>query len=352
MRQLSSTNLTEPPVTARPEVPDVLTVTGLTARYETRRGHVRAVNDVSFDVRPGEILGIVGESGCGKSATIRALLGLMQPPGRVVGGTAMFGDTDLVAAPQRVLRTLRGKDIGFVAQNPFGALNPILSIRDQFRNVIRAHRGRVSRAEMDELAESALVSVGISGPRRVLDGHAHELSGGMAQRVVIALALLLDPALVIGDEPTTALDVTLQRQILDMVRVRVLEAGRSMLLVTHDLGVVAQYCDRVVVMYAGKVIERGTVGDVLGAPAHPYTQALLGSVPRRGKPLEALAGRVPDLVDYPTGCPFAARCPVVHDRCLIEAPVLAATTVSGTGPRSVSCHLHDEGRVRDVAGTC
>lgn len=348
MRRSSSVNSDASAVGGRP-TQDVLTVAGLSARYDTRRGSVRAVNHVSFEVRPGEIVGIVGESGCGKSATIRALLGLMPPPGHVVAGSAMFSGVDLIAASQRTLRSLRGSEIGFVAQNPFGALNPILSIREQFHNVIRAHRGRVSKSEMNEFAESALVSVGISGPRRVLDGHAHELSGGMAQRVVIALALLLDPALVIGDEPTTALDVTLQRQILDMVRARVIEGGRSMLLVTHDVGVVAQYCDRVVVMYAGQVIERGTVTEVLGAPAHPYTQALLGSVPRRGKPLEALAGRVPDLVDYPPGCPFAARCPDVHERCHGENPGPRLLGDSLDGGRMVSCHLYDEERDRDVA---
>ena len=335
---------------ARPQPRDVLVVDGLTAQYDTRRGAVRAVNDVSFEVQAGEVVGVVGESGCGKSATIRALLGLLPHPGRVVGGSATFAGTDLLRASQKQLRSLRGNDIGFVAQNPFGALNPVLSIRDQFHNVIRAHRGRVPRSEMDELAKSALVGVGISGPQRVLAGHAHELSGGMAQRVVIALALLLDPPLVIGDEPTTALDVTLQRQILDMVRARVLEAGRSMLLVTHDIGVVAQYCDRVVVMYAGRVIEKGTVAEVLGAPAHPYTRALLASVPRRGQRLATLPGRVPDLVDYPAGCPFSARCPDVHDRCWTENPAAVSLTAGDDRPRSVSCHLHAE-RDRDVVRT-
>jgi oligopeptide/dipeptide ABC transporter ATP-binding protein len=321
----------------------------LTARYETRTGHVHAVNDVDFEIRRGRIVGIVGESGCGKSATIRAVMGLMARPGRVVGGSAMFEGQDLLTIPKKQLRTIRGNAIGFIAQNPFGALNPILSIRAQFANVVKAHRKGVSSAEIDTMAHDALVSVGISAAERVLDGYAHELSGGMAQRVVIALALLLDPSLLIGDEPTTALDVTLQRQILDLIRTRVVEEQRSMLLVTHDLGVVAQYCDDVVVMYAGKVVERGEVKTVLREPEHPYTRALLDSVPRRGEPIKALAGRVPDLVDYPVGCPFANRCPLVIDRCRTEAPVVRP--LEHDAGQAVSCHLSHTNEVNHVVGT-
>jgi peptide/nickel transport system ATP-binding protein len=319
----------------------VLTVDGLTARYETRGGDVCAVNDVSFQVGQGEIVGIVGESGCGKSATIRAFMGLMARPGRVVAGSAVFQDRDLLAMKKKDLRAVRGQAIGFIAQNPFGALNPILPVGEQFRSVIRAHRSGVSRAQMDEMAHASLVSVGIPSPYRVLKGHAHELSGGMAQRVVIAISLVLDPALLIGDEPTTALDVTLQRQILDLIRVRVVNDGRSMLLVTHDLGVVAQYCDRVVVMYAGKVVEQGEVSSVLRDPAHPYTKALLDSVPRRGETIRALAGRVPDLTDYPVGCPFADRCPHTMDVCRTDAPVLSPVVGSSEQSRTASCHLTD-----------
>lgn len=319
----------------------VLSVSNLTARYETRGGNVCAVNDVSFNVGQGEIVGIVGESGCGKSATIRAFMGLMARPGRIVDGTALFQDRDLITMKHKDLRSIRGEAIGFIAQNPFGALNPILTLREQFRSVIRAHRSGVSRAEMDKIALAALVSVGIPSPERVLSGHGHELSGGMAQRVVIAIALVLDPMLLIGDEPTTALDVTLQRQILDLIRARVVDAGRSMLLVTHDLGVVAQYCDRVVVMYAGKVVEQGDVSSVLPDPAHPYTKALLDSVPRRGETIRALAGRVPDLTNYPVGCPFADRCPHTMDVCLTTAPKLSPVVGSVEHGRTASCHLTD-----------
>jgi peptide/nickel transport system ATP-binding protein len=317
----------------------LLEVAGLTARYETRTGVVHAVNDVSFQVRDSEIVGIVGESGCGKSATIRSVLGLLPKPGRVSAGRAVFDGSDLLAMPRTALRNVRGNDIGFVAQNPFGALNPILSIGEQFRNVLRAHRGRTSRDDAYAAATGALEGVGISGPRRVLDGYAHELSGGMAQRVVIALATLLEPRLVIADEPTTALDVTLQRQILDLLQARVAARGHSILLVTHDLGVVAQYCARVVVMYAGKVVEEGPVDGVLTEPAHPYTRALLNSIPRRGRSVIALRGRVADLRNYPRGCPFQPRCSVAVDKCRTDAPTLAPIDESTGSGRTASCHL-------------
>lgn len=321
----------------------LLEVTGLTARYETRTGPVHAVNDVSFDVRDSELLGVVGESGCGKSATIRSILGLLPRPGRVISGSAKFGDQDLLRLDRRRLRTIRGNEIGFVAQNPFGALNPILAVKDQFHNVLQAHRGKVKRAEALEVAEAALVDVGISGPGRVLDGYAHELSGGMAQRVVIAIATLLEPRLVIADEPTTALDVTLQRQILDLMRSRVVGQGHSILLVTHDLGVVAQYCQRVVVMYAGRVVETGPVRKVFTEPAHPYTRALLDSIPRRGGKVRPLTGRVFDLRNEPAGCPFAPRCPIAVDHCHEERPELEAIGgATASTDRAVSCHLADK----------
>lgn len=320
----------------------MLEVRDLSTHYETRRGVVHAVNGVSFDVPDGEIVGIVGESGCGKTATIRSVLGLLRPPGRVIEGSAKLDGLDLVRINRRDLRSIRGSRIGFIAQNPFGALNPILSIQQQFQNVIAAHR-RVGRQASRQMAYDMLCAVGIPGPDRVLAGHAHELSGGMAQRVVIAMAMILDPRLVIADEPTTALDVTIQRQILELMRHLVKDGGRSMLLVTHDLGVVAQYCERVVVMYAGKVVESGPVRDVFVRPGHPYTRALLESTPRLGQPLASMPGRVPDLVDYPTGCPYETRCRFVMDRCGHEAPGLAPPGILSppgiaVSDRLVSCH--------------
>ncbi|MFC7277765.1 ABC transporter ATP-binding protein [Paractinoplanes rhizophilus] len=317
----------------------MLTVNGITTHFDTRRGLVRAVNDVSLEVPSGQIVGLVGESGCGKSATIRSVLGLIRPPGHTVSGEAIFEGADLLRMSKRKLRQVRGNEIGFVAQNPFGALNPILRIRDQFHNVITTHRGRMPHAKTRAITLDTLKAVGIPGPERVVDGYAHELSGGMAQRVVIGMALVLDPRLIVADEPTTALDVTIQRQILDLMRDLVLTSGRSMLLVTHDLGVVAQYCDQVVVMYAGKVVERGRVDEVFVRPAHPYTLGLLNSVPRRGAEVHTLRGRVADLVDYPPGCPFADRCSFVLEQCRSVVP---EQRTAFDGGRTVACHRAEE----------
>jgi oligopeptide/dipeptide ABC transporter ATP-binding protein len=324
------------PVPLGPDGADghLLEVSGLTTRFDTPDGLVHAVNGVNFHVDRGEIVGVVGESGCGKSVTIRSILGLVRPPGRVVNGTARFNGVDLLSLSGRDLRRLRGKEIGFIAQNPFSALNPVMRIRRQFGQIMAAH-GTRSDGEVRERARAALTNVGIAGPDRVLDGYAHQLSGGMAQRVVIAMAMLLNPTFVIADEPTTGLDLTVQRQILDLIRGLVREHRRSMLLVTHDLGVVAQYCDRVVVMYAGRVVEHGTVREVMGDPRHPYTQALIRAIPRPGQPLVHLTGRLPDLVNYPAGCPFRARCVHAFDPCSQVVPE-AVTTASG---QTYWCHL-------------
>lgn len=319
----------------------MLEVRDLRTHFLTRKGAVKAVNGVSFDVADGRIVGIVGESGCGKTATVRSILGLVRPPGRVVGGSAELDGADLVSMGRRPLRRVRGNTIGFIAQNPFGALNPILRIHKQFHNVVVAHRPRTSRVESRRMATDMLDAVGIADPDRVLDGYAHELSGGMAQRTVIAMSLILDPHLVIADEPTTALDVTIQRQILELIRSLLQGTNRSMLLVTHDLGVVAQYCDDVVVMYAGKVVETGPVKQVFEYPAHPYTLALLEAIPRRGHDLVSLRGQVPDLIDYPQGCPYEARCRFRFDRCATEVPPLAPPD-DPAERRLASCHLEAE----------
>jgi len=300
----------------------LLAVEDLRTEFFTSRGIVKAVNGVSFSVARGELVGIVGETGCGKSATIRSIIGLVRPPGRVVAGSARFESAELIRMPRRKLRAIRGSGIGFVPQNPFGALNPILSIERQFRNVIRAHES-ISRPEVRTRALQMLTDVGIPDPERVLRGHAHELSGGMAQRTVIALSMILGPRLVIADEPTTGLDVTVQRQILDLIRDLLEREHSAMLLVTHDLGVVAQYCHRVIVMYAGKVVESGPVTKVFKTPAHSYTKALLGAIPRPGVDLVTISGTVPDPINYPVGCPFYDRCPHRSDpRCETESPPL------------------------------
>ncbi len=313
---------------------DLLVVKDLRTEFKTRRGVVHATNGVNFTVRDGELVGLVGETGCGKSVTARSILSLVTPPGRVVGGEISFEGREIGGLSRRQLRGVRGSGISFIPQNPWGALNPVLSIEHQFANVLRAHDRKLSRTQIWDAAVSMLQRVGIQGPDRVLKGYAHELSGGMAQRVVIGLALVLDPRMVIADEPTTGLDVTIQRQILDLIMELLQQDRRAMLLVTHDLGIVAQYCHRVIVMYAGKVVESGAVAEVMARPAHPYTRALLDSIPRPGHELRALRGRVPDLVDYPSGCPFRARCDFAFDRCETEEPLLRE--ISGA---EVACHL-------------
>jgi peptide/nickel transport system ATP-binding protein len=312
----------------------LLRIEGLRTTFDTPAGTAHVVNGVDIEARAGEIVGIVGESGCGKSVTVRSILGLVRPPGQVVGGSVVFDERELIGMRRKSLQQLRGKEIGFIAQNPFSALNPVLPIHRQFKNIILAHEGPRALGARDR-SRKALAAVGIAGPDRVLDGYAHQLSGGMAQRVVIAMAMLLNPKLVVADEPTTGLDLTVQRQILDLIQKLVRSGDRSMLLVTHDLGVIAQYCDRVVVMYAGKVVEQGQVSDVLTAPAHPYTKALLEAVPRPSQPLVHLSGQLPDLVNYPRGCPFVSRCSMAHEPCA-HIPPSNETAWSG---QNYTCHL-------------
>jgi ABC-type dipeptide/oligopeptide/nickel transport system ATPase component len=256
----------------------MLTVTDLGVEFRSRLKTTTAIEGVGFEVPTGAAFGLVGETGSGKSVTLRSIIGLLPPTAHVVSGSIELEGDDLRKLSRSDLRRVRGARIGFVAQNPFGALNPILSIEKQFANVIRAHR-KATGAQVRELALERLEAVRVPDPQRVLKGYAHELSGGMAQRVVIALAMVHDPALVIADEPTTALDVTVQRQILDLIEEQVATGDRSLLLVTHDLGVVAQYCQYVGVMKSGRIVETGTVAEVFTNPSHPYTRQLLAAVP-------------------------------------------------------------------------
>ena len=345
MGHVASVAAQDEPVLAANGSDPVLSVSDLRAEFKTRHGIVHAVNGVDFTIREGELVGLVGETGCGKSVTARSILSLVTPPGRVSGGEIRFEGREIGGLRRRELRRIRGSGISFVPQNPWGALNPVLSIERQFRHVLHAHDRRLSRRQCWEASVSMLARVGIQGPERVLKGYAHELSGGMAQRVVIGLALVLDPRLVIADEPTTGLDVTIQRQILDLILELLEQDRRAMLLVTHDLGIVAQYCHRVIVMYAGKVVESGTVADVMTRPGHPYTRALLQSIPRPGHELRALRGRVPDLVDYPRGCPFRARCDFAHEPCDAQAPRLREVDQT-----QLACHL-PQGVNGSVAGS-
>jgi ABC-type dipeptide/oligopeptide/nickel transport system ATPase component len=256
----------------------MLSVENLTTQFRTRLTRTTAIQGVELDVPAGTAVGLVGETGSGKSVTVRSIMGLLPPTARTVSGRIDFDGIDLRAASRAEMRHIRGSRIGFVAQNPFGALNPILSIEKQFANVLRTHR-RASRSQARELALARLKDVQVRDPERVLRGYAHELSGGMAQRVVIALAMLHDPQLVIADEPTTALDVTVQRQILDLIAAQLAGGERSLLLVTHDLGVVAQYCQHVVVMRDGRTVERGPVAEIFANPQHEYTRQLLEAIP-------------------------------------------------------------------------
>ncbi|BCW52563.1 ABC transporter ATP-binding protein (plasmid) [Arthrobacter sp. StoSoilB13] len=271
-----------------------LHVQDLVTEFHSRGGITRALHGISFDVGANEVVGIVGESGSGKSTVVRSVIKLLMPPGRVMEGTAEFHGQDLIRLPERQIRHIRGKEIGFVAQNPFSALNPVVRIEKQFANIAKAH-GLRADAELRGRALDLLASSGVNEPERVMRGYAHELSGGMAQRVVIAMALYLNPRLVIADEPTTALDLTVQRQVLDTLTRLTKGSGRSMLIVTHDLGVVANYCDRVLVMYRGRIVEHGPVSEVFVHPKDPYTVSLLDSVvqPKAAAPgkAEPEAGR-------------------------------------------------------------
>lgn len=264
----------------------VLDVRGLDVKIDTPEGQVHAVRGIDLDVRRGEILGIMGESGCGKSTTIKGILRLLGSNSRVTADSIdLVGQANLAKADNKTMRGIRGNRIGFVAQNPFGSLNPIYSIERQFFELQKAHKTGVKRAESREIALEMLRGVGIVAPERVLSGYAHQLSGGMAQRVVIALATTLNPGLLFADEPTTGLDATVQAQILDLMTSLVKSENRSMVLVTHDLGVIAQYCQRAVVMLAGEVVESGDVGQIMVDPQHEYTKKLIGSVPKAGEKL-------------------------------------------------------------------
>lgn len=305
----------------------VLDVRGLKVAFRGLRQTLHAVNGVDLQIGRGECLGLVGESGCGKSTAVRAMLGLIRPPGVITGGESGFQGKDLIALKPRERLEVLGRDIGFITQNPFRVLNPVLPVYKQFRKMMAAHGLKPLAKESRELAAKALLDVGLRDPDRVLSGYAHQLSGGMAQRVCIAMSTLLKPELVVADEPTTALDVTVQREILDLLREKT--AGGATLIVTHDLSVVAQYCDRVAVMYAGVVVEEGSTYDVFNRPTHPYTKALLASVPRRGADLYELGGTVANLFSEPTSCSFANRCSLVREVCRQQLPELLPLDDSG-----------------------
>ena len=290
----------------------LLSVTGLTTEFQTDEGLVRAVDGVSFDLPPGGTLGIVGESGCGKSVTALSIMGLLpRPNGNIRSGKIHYQGEDLAAADNTRLQRIRGNEISMVFQEPMTALNPVHTIGRQLTEVVAIHTDQ-SPAEQIRTAVLMLQRVGIPAPELRMTEYPHQLSGGMRQRVVIAIALICEPLLLIADEPTTALDVTIQAQILDLISSLQKDFGMAMIMITHDLGVIAETCQQVVVMYAGQVVEQGSVFDIFDRPKHPYTQGLLRSIPKLTdipkQPLDIIPGMVPSLHDLPVGCRFANRC--------------------------------------------
>ena len=296
----------------------VLSVENLRVGFGTEDGLVQAVDGVSFDVAPGEIVAIVGESGCGKSVTAQSIVGLTRATNARISGSIRFKGTELTDMSDDDLRHVRGEKIAMVFQDPMSSLNPVYRVGDQIVEMIRAHRD-VSKAEARTRAEELLRSVGIPNPERRVRSYPHEFSGGMRQRVMIAMALALEPEILIADEPTTALDVTVQAQILRLLETLNREQGLAVVLITHDLGVVAEIADRVLVMYAGQVVENATLDEIFYDPQHPYAWGLMGSLARLDQPrshrLSQIAGSPPSLLNPPTGCRFAPRCPHSFDRC-------------------------------------
>ena len=307
----------------------LLQVEDLSVEFVTDAGIVRAVDGVSLDIHPGETLALVGESGCGKSVTAMAILGLLpMPPARIASGRILLAGEDLIAAGEDRLREVRGNDVAMIFQEPMTSLNPVFTVGDQIAEAIVLHRG-VSQAEARSQTIALLDRVGMPAPGRRVDEYPHQLSGGMCQRVMIAMALACNPLLLIADEPTTALDVTIQAQILDLLRELQRDLGMSVLLITHDLGVVAQMAHRVAVMYAGRVVEHADVGPLFKTPRHPYTAGLFRSIPEASaggaeRPLQPIEGSVPDALDFPAGCKFHPRCSRVLERCRVEEPVVVA----------------------------
>jgi oligopeptide/dipeptide ABC transporter ATP-binding protein len=321
----------------------LLKVDNLTTVFDTRDGAVPAVNDISFEIHFGETLGLVGESGSGKSVTALSILRLVQTPGRIAGGRIVFKGRDLLTLDETAMRAVRGADISLIFQEPMTALNPVFTVGDQIAETLLVHR-RASRREAKAQAVELMKAVRIPDPGSRVKDYPHQLSGGMRQRVMIAIALACRPSLVIADEPTTALDVTIQAEILDLLRDMKTAFNLSLLLITHDLGVVAETADRVAVMYAGRIVETGPVRAIFRNPQHPYTRGLLASIPGgvRGHRLHAIEGSVPLLGALPPGCAFNPRCPDRFEPCTTEPP---PDYVVGPG-QMAKCYLHDRAVVR------
>lgn len=325
-------------MTPQPPKAPLLSVRDLSICFDTRHGPLRAVDGITFDLAPGEILGMVGESGAGKSLTGTAITGLLERPGRIDRGEIHFEGQRIDNLSTEAMRRLRGRKIGAIFQDPLTSLNPLMTVGQQLIQTIRTHLD-LSREAARKSAINFLAEVGIPAPNARIDQYPHQFSGGMRQRVVIALALCANPSLIIADEPTTALDVSIQAQILDLLKRMCREHGAAVVLVTHDMGVIAETADRVAVMYSGRVVEIGSVKKVVGDPHHPYTKGLMHSIPRIGSKANRLTqidGAMPRLTDLPKGCAFHSRCPNAIPACLDEKP--SAVPIDGG---QVSCHLFE-----------
>ncbi len=314
----------------------VLSVRNLNVAFATRRADLVALEDVSFDIAEGEVLGVVGESGAGKSVTGAAIIGLIEPPGRITSGEIRLKGKRIDNLPISALRKIRGRRIGMVFQDPLTSLNPLFRIGEQIVETMTVHLD-ISAARARERAIELLGEVGIPAPEQRIDAYPHELSGGMRQRVVLAMVLCTNPELIIADEPTTALDVSVQAQIITLLKNLAKSHGTSVILITHDMGVIAEMADRVAVMYAGRIVEIGPVRNVLKQPRHPYTRGLMGSIPTlagEADRLVQITGSMPRLNARPSGCAFNPRCPRAIDRCRVERPLLA-----GDDRAQVACWL-------------
>jgi peptide/nickel transport system ATP-binding protein len=320
----------------------LLSVRNLRVEFPTRRGILTAVDGVSFDIAPGEVLGVVGESGAGKSLTGAAIIGLLDPPGRIAGGEVLLKGERIDNLPAEALRRIRGKRIGMVFQDPLTSLNPLFQIGEQLTETIQLHTG-MNAADARGRAVELLVDVGIPAAERRIDAYPHQFSGGMRQRVVLALALAANPELIIADEPTTALDVSVQAQIIALMKKLCREHHVAIMLITHDMGVIAETADRVAVMYAGRIAEIGPVRDVIKHAHHPYTRGLMGSIPTltaESERLTQIPGSMPRLTAIPAGCAFNPRCTERGQRCLVERPDLMSA-----GSSRAACWLHDRAGV-------
>jgi peptide/nickel transport system ATP-binding protein len=324
----------------------LLAVRNLVVEFPGRRGTLRALDDISFDIAPGEILGVVGESGAGKSLTGAAIIGLLEPPGRVAGGEIRLEGERIDRLPHDRMRHIRGRKIGAIFQDPLTSLNPLYTVGRQLAETIQAHLP-VNAAEARRRAIGLLQDTGIPAAEQRIDHYPHQFSGGMRQRVVIALALAAEPRLIVADEPTTALDVSIQAQIIQLLKRICKERGAAVMLITHDMGVIAETCDRVAVLYAGRVAEIGPVQEVIHQPAHPYTMGLMASIPEIDvdrERLNQIDGAMPRLDAIPSGCAYHPRCPRVFERCTRERPDLL-----NAGATRAACWLHDAHGPRTAA---